>query len=135
MFRTYCINSDGDEITTAFNESNSLLLSIDSFNNQVKARENIIALEKSELLTTTLDGWKKLNKDVPKWQEICKMAGDYINVKLQTRAREFQTLSAKQRYEKFCKEHPAVLQKATLGQIASYLGMDIATLSRIRKNK
>jgi CRP-like cAMP-binding protein len=133
LFRTYYINRDADDITTAFHEPGTLLLSIDSFNNQVKSKENIMALVPSDILSITLDRWKELNEQVPKWGEVCRITGDYVSMRLQARAREFQTLSAKQRYEKFCEKHPQVLQQATLGQIASYLGIDIATLSRIRK--
>lgn len=133
LFRTYFNDKNGDEITTAFHEPNNLLLSINSFNNQVKSKENIVAIETSKVMTITLANWNELNIKVPKWREVCKVTGDYAGMYLQKRAREFQTLSASDRYHKFCKEHPLVYQKATLGQIASYLGIDIATLSRIRR--
>lgn len=133
LFRTYYINRDADEITTAFHEPNTLLLSIDSFNNQVRSKENIVAIEKSEIMSITLSDWEKLNRLVPKWREVCRITADYMGMRLQSRARDLQTLSARERYHKFCKNHPVVLQKATLGQIASFLGIDIATLSRIRR--
>ncbi|MBE0666613.1 MAG: Crp/Fnr family transcriptional regulator, partial [Bacteroidales bacterium] len=34
----------------------------------------------------------------------------------------------------FMKKHPDILQRVALKHIASYLGIDIATLSRIRKS-
>ncbi len=132
MFRTFYFNNDNEEITTAFQEPGSLLLSIDSFNNQTRSNESIVAVENSQLYTISLEKWQKLNEQVPKWRDVCRISGDYISMMLQARAREFQTLTAKERYSKFCDKHPAVLQKATLGQIASFLGIDIATLSRIR---
>lgn len=133
LFRTYYLSKDGDEVTTAFHEPYSLLLSINSFTNQVKSKENIIAIEKSEIMSITHSNWEILNKKVPKWEDVRKVSGDHIGMALQSRAREFQTLTAKERYLKFCKKHPMVIQKAALGQIASYLGIDIATLSRIRR--
>lgn len=133
LFRTFFINEDGNEITTAFHEPNTLLLSIDSFTNQVKSKENIVAIVTSEIMTITFTNWELLNQEIPKWQEVRKKTGDYIGMSLQARARDFQIMSAKERYKKFCQKHPIVYQKATLGQIASYLGIDIATLSRIRR--
>ncbi len=59
----------------------------------------------------------------------------YFGRELLERTSSFQTLSAAERYQKFCDEHPGLLQRVNLGCIASYIGIDIATLSRIRKKK
>jgi len=48
------------------------------------------------------------------------------------RALALRTLSAKDRYENLIKAHPEILQKATLGQIVSHLGITQETLSRVR---
>ena len=133
LLRTFFYNDNADEVTTHFHEPNSLIISIDSFNNKVPAKENIVVVDDCELYTITLENWIRLYNDVPKWHDICKTSGDHISMKLLERTTELQTMSATDRYRKFCKEHPLVYQKATLGQIASYLGIDIATLSRIRK--
>jgi predicted transcriptional regulator len=42
-------------------------------------------------------------------------------------------LSAKERYEQLLKEQPHILQRVSLGHIASYLGISAETLSRIRR--
>jgi hypothetical protein len=60
---------------------------------------------------------------------------DYMSTEMQKRVNRFQTESATERYRLFCEEYPTVLQRATLGSIASYIGVDLATLSRIRKKK
>ncbi len=83
----------------------------------------------------TNTGQKELYEKVPAWNQICRDLADYKSREMIERANEFQTMSATERYRKFCKDQPAVLQRATLGHIASYLGIDIATLSRIRKKK
>jgi len=46
---------------------------------------------------------------------------------------EFQTLTAKERYEKLLKNHPEIFQKVQLYHIANYLGIAPKSLSRIRK--
>ena len=43
--------------------------------------------------------------------------------------------SAKERYELLCEMFPNILQIASLGDIASYLGITQQSLSRIRKNQ
>ena len=46
--------------------------------------------------------------------------------------KERLTLSAKERYEEFRQQFPQVNQRAQLGYIASYLGITLSTLSRLR---
>jgi CRP/FNR family transcriptional regulator, anaerobic regulatory protein len=54
---------------------------------------------------------------------------------LQHRIDSIQFFSAKERYDDFLKTYPNILQRASLGHIASYLGMNQVTLSKIRKQK
>ena len=45
------------------------------------------------------------------------------------------TLSAKERYEEFMQQFPQICQRVQLGYIASYLGITLPTLSRLRSRK
>ena len=49
--------------------------------------------------------------------------------------KERLTLSARERYEAFQQQFPQVCQRAQLGYIASYLGITLSTLSRLRRAK
>lgn len=49
--------------------------------------------------------------------------------------KERLTLSAKERYEAFRQQFPQVCRRAQLGYIASYLGITLPTLSRLRGGK
>jgi CRP-like cAMP-binding protein len=133
LFRAYFINDEAEEITTDFFEPGQLIISGKSYNEQIPAEESIIAILPSEISIITRDEMIQLYTKVPQWNQICIDTVEYKNQVLSDRAKEFQTLSATERYLSFCKDHPLVYQNATLGQIASYLGIDIATLSRIRK--
>ena len=72
---------------------------------------------------------------IPAWNQICKDLGDIKISEMLNRTESFQTLSATERYQKFCNEYPQLLQRVNLGYIASYIGVDNATLSRIRKKR
>ena len=61
--------------------------------------------------------------------------GDIKNTDLLDRNRQFQTRTAAERYSKFCDEFPQIALNVPLGHIATYLGMDIATLSRLRNKR
>lgn len=135
LLRSYFYDDYANEITTEFYPDNSLIILFDSFNNQIPAKENVKAIEDTELMVISYERQMELYSLVPAWNMICKDLADLISREMMERARIFQTLSAKERYNDFCEKHPVILQKANLGYIASYIGVDIATLSRIRKSK
>jgi CRP-like cAMP-binding protein len=132
LLRTYFYNENGDEITTQFFTKGTLVISNVSFNQQIPSKEYIVAIEASELLVFTHKDIQVLLKQVPAWQKIPIAASEYKNRQKEKRIIEFQTMPAKQRYLQFIEKYPEVCRSATVGQIASYLGIDIATLSRIR---
>jgi len=135
LLRAYIFDDFANEITTAFYPEGSLIISFDSFNNRVPAKENIRALEDTALMVISFEKQKKLYKLVPAWNQICKDLADANSREMMERTKQFQTMSATERYRKFCAENPSVLQRVNLGHIASYIGVNIATLSRIRKKK
>ncbi len=135
LLRSYIYDDFANEITSEFFPEGTLIISFDSFNNRVPSRENIKAIVDSELMVIPYEKQKELYHQVPAWNQICRDLADLKSREMIGRANQFQTMSATERYRKFCKDQPTVLQRATLGHIASYLGIDIATLSRIRKKK
>ncbi len=135
MLRSFLLDEDDNQITTQFFPAGTLVISFESFNEQVPSKEYIIAEDDCELLVITHEQQMMLYREVPKWQEICKdMASRNSHEQLE-RSVEFQTMTATERYHKFCEEHPEILQSVPLKHIASYLGIDNATLSRIRRKK
>lgn len=135
LLRSYFYDDQANEITTNFFPEGSLIIAMDSFNNRVPSKEFIVAIEDSELSVVSYQQQMELYKLVPAWNQICKDLGDIKIQEMLKRNESFQTLSATQRYQKFCDEYPQLLQRVNLGFIASYIGVDNATLSRIRKKK
>lgn len=135
LLRSYFFDDHANEITTEFYPEGTLIISFDSFNNQKPSEENIKAIEDSELMVISYERQKELYEIVPVWNRICKDLADVKGGEMFDRTRSFQISSASERYEKFCVENKGLLQRVTLGHIASYIGVDIATLSRIRKKR
>lgn len=133
LLRAYFYDDNAEEITTNFYPAGSLIVSFESFNNQIPANENIIAVEDSELFVITFQGQQNLYQQVPVWHQICRDIADKKSQDSINRSIQLQTLSATERYQQFCKEYPEVIKKCALRHIATYLGIDNATLSRIRK--
>lgn len=135
LLRSYFYDDQANEITTNFFPEGSLIIAIDSFNNRVPSKEYIKAIEDSELKVVSYERQMEIYKLVPKWNQICRNIADLEMEEMLKRSRSFQTLSATERYQRFCEEYPQLLQRVNLGYIASYIGVDNATLSRIRRKK
>lgn len=133
LLRSFIFNDNADEITTHFFVPGSVVISMDSFNKQVPAPENIIAIEDCELLVITFKGMQELQDKIPAWKQIAKDTDEYKFNQQMNRSIRFQTLSAKERYLQLMEEYPEIIQLVPLKHIASYIGVDIATLSRLRK--
>jgi CRP-like cAMP-binding protein len=133
LLRSYYFDNNADEITTHFFRANTVVISVDSFLDLTKSKETIVAIEDSELFVITYQKLNELYDTVPVWQLICKDFAEMTNKSLLARVSQFQTLSATERYQFFCNQNPDIVKKVALRHIASYLGIDIATLSRIRK--
>lgn len=132
LLRSFFYNKNGDDITSHFFIPGNVVISIDSFNNQKPANESIITVETSELQVISFEKMTALFETLPVWKHIAKDVSEIKFNNLMNRSIMLQTLTASERYNLLIQNNPEILQKVALKHIASYLGIDIATLSRIR---
>ncbi len=133
--RTYNISDSGREITNWFFSENSFLTAVNSFYNGGLSGEYCVLMENSVVYSIKYSEFEMiLDKHLELGKfcffilfEIAKQMTDYIN------SSKFQT--AEERYHELIKRYPSMLQRASLGQIASFLGITQETLSRIRSKK
>lgn len=131
--RIFHHNSKGNEVTTNINCPTGFITSYMHFINQTKSDENLESVTECELLRIT-----KTNFDVIMGQSI--VFKDFsISVFQQAlgyhenRSKELAILTAEERYLKLMKDSPDILQNVPLRYIASFLGMNPKSLSRVRK--
>lgn len=129
--RAYFYKS-GSPYTTWFMGKNEFVISVYSFFSQKPSFEDIEVLEDSVLLSVTWDQLQALYRQFPEFNAIGRLLTEQYYIRSEERTIDQQTLTAHQRYQKLLDTYPDILQKATLGQIASYLGIKQETLSRIR---
>ena len=134
LVRVYYYSDNGKEITAWFSAENSLVTAIDSFYHHSPTRDYCEVLEDSVVYPINFSEWEKiLNSEKGArlafyiLYDITRKMTDYIS------SIKFQ--SAEERYKALIKEYPSILQRTSLGDIASYLGITQETLSRIRTNK
>jgi CRP-like cAMP-binding protein len=124
-----------DTFTNWFMGTGDIVISVYSFFSRKPSFENIEVLEGCVLQSITWDQLQYLYKTFPEFNTIGRIITEQYYIRSEERTIDLQTLSAKQRYEKLLVEYPGILQKATLGQIATYLSVKQETLSRIRAQK
>jgi len=130
--RKFYLTEGGREITTELYFADDLAVSFQSYTLQKPSREFILSLEETSVTTTDYQAFQQLKTDFPKLLELDLMMTEYYVMWLEERLLQFHTLDASGRYLQLVKEHPHFVQKVQLTYIASYLGVSLETLSRIR---
>jgi CRP-like cAMP-binding protein len=129
--RKFYLN-DGKEITTELYFADDLAVSFDSYCLQKPSREYIQAITDITVSQTDYAAFQKAKTTFPKLIELDLLMNEYCVMWLEERLFEFHTMDATSRYVKILKEHAHIIQNIPLTYIASYLGISLETLSRIR---
>lgn len=126
---------NGEEITTSFSCEGGIVFSMDELYYGKPSEEYVETLEEVTAYRIPLTSLLHLfqsNIELANWGRIIHQ-DEYR--RLHRSHKERLTLAARERYEAFQQQFPQVCQRAQLGYIASYLGITLPTLSRIRRNK
>ncbi len=126
---------DGKDITDWFAFENDFISSINSFILKVPSPHYIEVLEPSILLAISRAHVDRLTMSYPEFG----MLGYQIVVKtmlqLQQRIVSIQFETAQQKYDNLLNIRPDITQRVPLTHIASFIGITLETLSRIRNPK
>lgn len=126
---------DGTTKNTGFFFENDIVTNISSFGTGEKSLYNIIA---GEPLTAIMFDKQKLFEAAKQSREIEALGRNCIRL-FASKQDEFSTLfklySAQERLKYIEDHHPHMLQRISLSQLASFLGVARETLSRIRKRR
>lgn len=120
------------QVTTWITEENHLIASIRSFLLQLPTLENIEALEDSLLVSLHYSDLQELYEKFPQFNALGRKIVEYYYAYAEDRAFICRLSNASQRYDYFMKDNSHLVNRIPLMYIASYLGMSIETMSRIR---
>lgn len=123
------------EITTEIYVEQDLAVSFYGYVFQKPSRESIECLTDVTVQMTSYRGFQDAKKRFPAWMELDLLITELYTAWLEERLLEFQTLNATQRYEKMRQQTPHLIQQVQLTHLASYLGISLETLSRIRSKR
>lgn len=126
---------EGKETTTEFYFEDDLAVAFSSYTFQEPSREFIECLTDVSASVTDYSAFQKAKQKFPKLIELDLLLTEIYAGWLEESLFDIYTLTATQRYEKLLKHSPYLLKYIKLTHIASYLGISLETLSRIRAKK
>lgn len=133
LTREYLLH-DGKDITHWFSKEGDITFSMQGAYLNQRGFEYVELLEDSIFYKVKVKDLNSLflkNIELCNWSRLLHQRG-FFNIEM--RHIRLLTLDAKERYEIFRKENPELHNRINLGHLASFLGMNQVTLSRIRSS-
>lgn len=134
LFRYLYISDKGHEFTKGLFAENSFICSYSAMISHSPSYFSIQALENAEILKISFSEWEKLLKKDPFWLKFLLQFVEKGFVTKEKRERELLLLDSKTRYLNFLEEYPDMDKRVKQTIIASYLGIQPESLSRIKKS-
>jgi CRP-like cAMP-binding protein len=132
LVRSYYLK-DGEEVCSRFMQEQHIVISVHSFYGRVPSYEYIEALEDSLVARMHYDRLQELYKIYPEFNYIGRVLTEHYFTLSEQRLYVLRKQNAEERYLYFMKHYPEWLQRVPLKYIATFLGMNLETLSRVRK--
>ena len=131
--RQYYINNNGEERTIYFKMENGWCSELVSFLDNKPTELCVQALEDSTLQRINQKNWVYAVTNIQSFTMGLIRAQQDTNLMLKKRLAEATVETPEEKYLRFIKEEPLLMQRIPLYHIAAYLAMTPETLSRIRK--
>lgn len=133
LFRVYYVDMKTEmEHNFHFVPENTFLVSLKSFLTQTACPYYIEALEDSELMVISHENLQSLYPQSHAWERFGRILAEQYCVYSQSKSEGLLMMSAEERYLALLSEFPEIVNRVSLGHIASYLGIKGPSLSRIR---
>jgi len=92
----------------------------------------IEVLEDAEVVLLSKENQEQLYHEIPKLERFFRILTENSLVANPERLMDNLSLSAEERFDKFCKKYPTLIQKVSQKQIASYIGVTPEFLSKMK---
>lgn len=131
--RLFYPSPDGAEVTTHLASPGNFITPFLSFIHGSPATEAVQTVTDCELLRISKPQLAGLIDQSEAFKKFSLVIFEQAVAVTQSRANDLATLNAEERYRKLLREQPSVAQYVPVQYIASYLGMQPESLSRIRR--
>jgi CRP-like cAMP-binding protein len=130
LLKAYLIDQEGKEYIMQFAMPDWWISDYQAYFSQTNATLNIDCIEDVEVLCLSLYNRDKICAELHKIEHFFRRKSNAGYVALQRRILSMLNSSAKDRYEHFFAQYPALFKRLPKALIASYLGVSRETLSR-----
>ena len=133
--RAFYIKENGKEVTEWFAFNGEFICSVNSFFQNTPSTFSISSVEPVVLLEISRTTANYLSDKYRAFERLEKKVITHTLIKLQQRISALQFEDARHKYENLKNTQSGILSRIPLSYIASYLGITLETLSRIRNPK
>ncbi|MBL7935128.1 MAG: Crp/Fnr family transcriptional regulator [Bacteroidia bacterium] len=130
--RGYTIDSNGFEHVLSFAPKDWWIADMYSLLSQKPGNLNIEAMVDTEVALISKTNQDKMYEKVPKLERFFRIIIEKSLVAYQQRLNDNLSLTAQERYMKFCKTYPQLINDIPQKQIAAYIGVTPEFLSKLR---
>lgn len=123
------------EITVWINPENEITTAIRSMSNNTPANEYIQAIEDCELVSIPFEAMQELYEKFPEMNKVGRILLEEYYAASEERVYICRIPNAQARYQHFVESRPELANRIPLKYVASYLGMTLETLSRLRAKR
>jgi len=131
LVRSYHIR-DGSEICSWFMKEGDIIISVDSFYNKKPSIERIQAIEDTTVYFIHYDELQLLYKRFIEFNIVGRVLTERYYQLSEERLFAMRKQKASERYEFLLTHHPAIVERVPKKYVASYLGVTVETLGRIK---
>ncbi len=126
------IKEEGKQITTWIEEENEIVGSIRTLGTTKPCEEYLQALEDCELIAIPIIVTEEVFDKYPETNVVARRLWEHNYRSAEARAYLGRIPSAEKKYKQLMNTHPNLINRVSLKYLASYLGMTVETLCRIR---
>jgi len=131
--RAFNTNNAGKESTIMFAVQDWWITDMHAFVNQQPALLSIETIQACRLIEVSYTKLEKLYEQIPKFERFFRILFQNAYIREQLRVLDNISLTTEQRYHKFVKKYPKMVEDITQKQIASYLGVTPEFLSTVKR--
>lgn len=124
---------DGDEKTTNFFTENQWIIPLNELAGAEPLSYNLVCMEDTELVVGNESQAQELFSRFPHFETLARTAMEKTFAEQRKLMLSFQTDTPEERYLNLMRSRPDLLQRVPQYHIASYIGVQPESLSRIRK--
>ena len=134
LLKKYYTLKDDKEFIKGFSDKNNFVAPYLSLLTTEPIKFSVEALEDTELILIDYNIFKDLMNNDECWQKVGRLLAEITFINREKREEQLLTMSASERYQVFLKTYPTLHSRVSQYNIASYIGITAAALSRLSKN-